>query len=242
MKNKILIAALLPLLLVVGCSAPPAQTVETTRTITETKTETRDVTAPAATATKTIETTVTEPAVTVTTTKTHVVTATPTEEPEPTQQPEPPQTSRTNPAGLNETVLINEDNWLDGKIKIELEMLQIISGNQAWEMIEEWNMFNEEPKEGKEYILVKFRVKTLELEEEPYSINHAQFGLYSSTGVEYTDFYSVAGMDPDLSTKLYEGAEHAGYTAFLVNAEDSPVAVYGHLWGENAAWFDLRAS
>ncbi|MDD4635610.1 MAG: hypothetical protein PHS35_03250 [Dehalococcoidales bacterium] len=137
--------------------------------------------------------------------------------------------------------MLNINDWLDGKIKMEQEMLENISGNYAWGIVKSWNMFNNEPGVGKEYILVKFRIKILELEEEPYNINHAQFDLYSSTGVEYTDFYSVAGKDPDLSTKLYEGAEHVGYTAFLVNIDNSPVAVYGHRWGENAAWFKLQA-
>lgn len=154
--------------------------------------------------------------------------------------PQVPQTSRTNPAGLHQTVRVDVDDWLDGKVVMELEMLELISGYTAWNMIYAWNRFNDEPKAGQEYILAKFRVKIVELEKEPYDINHAQFDVYSATGVEYTEFVSVAGMDPDLRTSLYEGAEHIGYTAFLVRTDDSPVAVYMPRWDENA-WFDLRA-
>ncbi len=162
--------------------------------------------------------------------------------PEPEPSTEPSQTSRTNPAGLHQVVRVDIDNWLDGKVIMELGMLEIISGDEAWNIIYAWNQFNDEPKAGKEYILVKFRVKIVESEEEPYDINDAQFVAYSATGVEYTDFYSVAGKDPDLSANLFEGAEHIGYTAFIVESSDSPVAVYDLRWDENAMWFDLRSN
>ena len=151
------------------------------------------------------------------------------------------QTSRTNPAGLYQPVRVEVDNWRDGKVVLELEMLELISGHTAWNMIHAWNMFNDQPETGQEYILAKFRVKIVELEKEPYDINYAQFDVYSVTGVMYTDWVSVAGMNPKLRTRLYEGAEHIGYTAFLVRTDDSPVAVYIARWDKNAIWFDLRA-
>ena len=155
--------------------------------------------------------------------------------------PQVPQTSRTNPAGLHQTVRVDVDNWLDGKVVLELEMLELISGSTAWNMIYAWNMFNDQPEAGQEYILAKFRVKIVELENEPYDINQYQFDVYSATGVMYTEFVSVAGKNPDLDTNLYEGAAHIGYAAFLVRTDDSPVAVYMARWDENAIWFDLRA-
>ena len=109
--------------------------------------------------------------------------------------PQVPQTSRTNPAGLHQTVRVDVDDWLDGKVVLELEMLELISGGTAWNMIHAWNMFNDQPEAGKEYILAKFRVKIVELENEPYDINHAQFDVYSATGVMYTDWVVVAGMN-----------------------------------------------
>ena len=169
-----------------------------------------------------------------------IVPADPEPDPEPGPAPEP-RTSRTNPAGLYQPVRVEVDDWWDGRIVLELEMLELISGQAAWSMIRDWNMFNDEPERGEEYILAKFRVKIVELEEEPWDINHAQFDVYSATGVMYTGWVSVAGKSPDLSTKLYEGAEHIGYTAFLVRTDDSPAAVYQHRWDENAIWFDLRS-
>ncbi len=181
-----------------------------------------------------------------------IIPADPESEPDPSPDPEPdptptppeeqePQTSRTNPAGLYQPIRVQVDTWIDGKVVLELEMLELISGHTAWSIVKGWNMFNDEPESGKEYILAKFRVKIVELEEEPWNINHAQFDVYSATGVMYTDWVSVAGKNPDLRTNLYEGAEHIGYTAFLVRTDDSPVAVYMARWDDNAIWFDLRS-
>ncbi len=161
-------------------------------------------------------------------------------------EPEPPpetqlHTSRTNPAGLHQPIRAEVDTWIDGKVVLEVEMLELVSGHTAWNMVKAWNMFNDQPEAGKEYILARFRIKIVELEEEPWNTNHAQFDVYSATGVMYTDWVSVAGKNPDLSTNLYEGAEHIGYTAFLVNTDDSPVAVYMARWDEDAIWFNLRA-
>lgn len=173
------------------------------------------------------------------------VTPTPTTSPPvPTASPpnpNPPQTSRTNPAGLNQAVRVEVEDWLDGRIVMELELLELIDGTRAWNMVREWNQFNSAPGDGKEYVLAKFRVRIVAAEVEPYDLNHAQFDVYSGTGVQYTDFVSVAGMDPDLRTNLYAGAEHAGFTAFVVRTDDSPVTVYKAGWGNDAMWFDLRA-
>lgn len=177
-----------------------------------------------------------------------IIPADPESEPSPDPEPDPtppeehePQTSRTNPASLNQPVQVEVDTWIDGKVVLELEMLELTSGHAAWSIVKGWNMFNTEPETGKEYILAKFRVRIVELEQEPWSINHAQFDVYSATGVMYTDWVSVAGKSPDLGTNLYKGAEHVGYTAFLVRTDDSPVAVYMPRWGEHAIWFDLRS-
>jgi len=155
--------------------------------------------------------------------------------------PQGSQTSRTNPAGLYQPIQVEVDDFWAGEMVLELEMVQLISGYTAWTLIEAWNMFNDEPETGQEYILAKFRVKIVELENEPYDTSNYQFDVYSDTGVKYTNQPTVAGKDPDFRTSLYEGAEHIGYTAFLVRTDDSPVVVYEPLWDENAIWFDLRA-
>jgi hypothetical protein len=148
--------------------------------------------------------------------------------------------SRTNPAKINETLTVKRDTIFD-KVTYEIELLEIISGSEAWSMVKDANTFNDEPGTGKEYILAKFRVKVLETEgDEPYSVNSFEFDAVSKEGVVYSELISVAGLSPDISTDIYEGGEHAGYTYFLVEKEDSPVAVV-HRNEKGAAWFDLRS-
>ena len=136
---------------------------------------------------------------------------------------------------------MEKDDWLIGKVKYEIELLEVISGGEAWEIVQKANMFNEEPGEGKEYILAKFRVKILETEgNEPFELNHAMFDVISTEGIEYTDFLSVSGLDPDLSADLYEGAEHVGWTYFLVNKQDTnPLAVIDRK-SDSEIWFQLK--
>lgn len=179
------------------------------------------------------------------------------EEPEPEPEPEPEVTeeesepeekgplaenSRTNPAGLNKAFRVEKDDIFTGKVTYELELVEIISGEEAWAIIKDANIFNEEPENGKEYIMAKFRFQILETEEdEPYNVNHAQFEAVSGDGITYDDFISVSGVSPDLRKDLYEGAEHEGFTYFIVDKDDNPVAAYDR-GRAGEVWFDLRAN
>ena len=62
--------------------------------------------------------------------------------------------------------------------------------------------------------------------------------VISGGGVLYNwGIVSIAGLEPDLSTDLYVGAEHIGWTYFMVNTNDqNPVTVYDH----DKIWFKLR--
>lgn len=148
--------------------------------------------------------------------------------------------SRRNPAGVNERFVVTKDDLLLGKVVFEIEMLELISGEEAWDIVRNANPFNERPDEGKEYILAKFEVAIISTEEDkPYDMNHAKFSVISDDGVEYTDFISVAGLEPDLRADLYEGAVHRGWTYFIVNVDDSPVGVI-YRGRQSEIWFDLR--
>ncbi len=149
--------------------------------------------------------------------------------------------SRTNPAGLNETFVVQMDDWLVGKVKFEVEMIDVKSGDEAWQIIKAGNMFNDPPGEGKEYIMAKFRIKVLETEEdEAFDLMFISFSAISGSGVEYSEFVSVAGVEPDLYNDLYEGAEHEGWKFFIVDEDDeNPVAAMERR-GPAEIWFDLR--
>jgi len=148
--------------------------------------------------------------------------------------------SRRNPAGIGTRLTIEREDLLSGKIKLEIELREIVSGEAAWNMIRQANQFNDPPGEGKEYILAKFRVKILDsAEDKPLDLNHAMFTAVSEAGVVYSDFISIVPPEPNLRTDLYEGAEHVGWTYFLVNKTDNPVAAFDRS-RNSERWFKLR--
>lgn len=163
--------------------------------------------------------------------------------PKPTPEPTKPVVvevgkSRNTAAKLNQTVQIEVDDLFDGKQKYELTLIDVVSGETAWSMIQAENRFNDAPESGMKYVLAKFKVKLISLEEEPFDINHAQFDAVSKTGSMYNDYFSIVAPKPNLSTDLYSGAEFEGWTYFMVSEDDSPKVVY--LSERDAeTWFDL---
>ena len=147
--------------------------------------------------------------------------------------------TRKNPAGVGDTFKVDRDDWLNGLTTIEIELTEVVSGEKAWNLVKNGNMFNAEPPEGKEYILAKFRITVIDTEEEPFELNHAYFDVVSGEGIEYTDFITVSGLEPDLSTDIYIGATHEGWTYFLVDTNDNPLAVYDRKY-DSEIWFKLR--
>ncbi|MBU9723828.1 MULTISPECIES: hypothetical protein [Bacillaceae] len=148
--------------------------------------------------------------------------------------------TRSNPLTIGERVSIEYFDIFHGNVSMEIEMLEVISGDEAWDMVREGNQFNEEPGEGQEYILAKFHVAINEVEEEPFDLYHAQFDAVSTSGNTYDDFISVSGLEPDLSNELYEGADREGYTYFLVDKHDEAPLIAYQRRGDAEVWFELR--
>jgi hypothetical protein len=148
--------------------------------------------------------------------------------------------TRNNPLRIGERVSLTYYDLFHGNVQLDIELLEVISGDAAWEIVRQGNQFNDEPGEGQEYILAKYRVVVNEVEEEPFDLNHALFDAVSSGGNTYDDFISVSGLEPDLGNELYEGAEREGYTYFLVNQNDeNPLAAFQRR-SDAEVWFQLR--
>lgn len=149
--------------------------------------------------------------------------------------------SRLNPIGLNKISIISADNGMNGKVKYEVEMVEIKSGSEALEFVEKANEYNEPPENGKEYIVVKFRFKVLETEDdESLNLGMVSFDCISGAGVEYTENVYVVGIDPSLDNELFQEAEHTGYVVFMVDTKDmSPVVVMAK-GTDGELWFDIR--
>ena len=151
--------------------------------------------------------------------------------------------SRRSPAGIGERFLVEKDNWLVGKISYEIEMTDVISGEEALNIIMEGNQFNREPEEGKEYVLAEFEVLVIETEDdEPFDLRMGiSWSAVSGEGNEYTDFFSVSGINR-LEGDLYEGASATGYQPFIIDVDDANAVGSHDRRSSTELWFDLRAN
>ncbi|MBE7106218.1 hypothetical protein FT637_25365 [Bacillus cereus] len=136
--------------------------------------------------------------------------------------------NRSNPINFNETATVNDVifNSEDGKFekfkaKVELSILEVIRGNQAFEILKNENQFNEAAPEGKEWALVKIKGKVTDAEtqDHEYDLFGSNFKIVSNDGHVYNnEQYAVT--PNELHQKLYKGAEGEGYISQLVNTGD----------------------
>lgn len=158
----------------------------------------------------------------------------------PTPPPSPIGASRTTPAPVGTTMLAK---WTDlnQNYQANIKISQIIRGQQAWELIQAANMFNDPPKAGNEYILAKVYFNYLtgpkDTQVELYS---GSFTAVSSIGRDYEHAIMVEPY-PSIDTDLYPGAYHEGWVAFEVAASDQqPLMTFGRDYnGKNGAWFKI---
>jgi PBP1b-binding outer membrane lipoprotein LpoB len=147
--------------------------------------------------------------------------------------------TRKNPAPLNTTVTYDGINTLFDRYKAEITFTEVIRGADAWNMVKSGNEFNDVAPEGKEYLIIKVRVKALEsVNDEKIDINNASFELVSKDGVKYDDFAFVSGVEPQLK-EMYAGAEQEGYIVFTVKTDDEPTVVFLDR-NNGGIWFSLK--
>jgi hypothetical protein len=162
------------------------------------------------------------------------------EEPEAEEDPNAPG-NRSNPIKIGEAGLINVSSFSGSKdvnYQLSISVNSVIRGDEAWQLIEKENMFNDPPPEGKEYMLVKTSVAILDAdsEEEPFSISEYDFKFVSSKGNTYKNA-SVVTPDP-LQAELYKGGAADGNIAALVDKDD--VIDMQYEYGNRRMWFNLK--
>lgn len=147
--------------------------------------------------------------------------------------------AKSKPASAN-TALSTHFEFLSQEVDAEITLLGAKRGEEAWEMIEEANMFNDEPSSGKEYLLTKIRFKLLATsDDKAYDINSFQFESVSGTGKVYEDTWIVEP-EPSLSADLYPGAEHEGWITFEIDEHDSNPLIVFERDDEGELWFSIN--
>lgn len=146
--------------------------------------------------------------------------------------------SRKNPLKVGESFDGVYTEYDDYQYGMTITLLEVISGDEAWELIKAANQFNDPPGEGMQYIMAKFSVTyhtDIGGEDRPLELNSVNFS-YSTSSYRIEDLPRVVEPDPAFDIELYEGATGEGWVVFLANAdEESPKAVF-----LDALWFDLK--
>lgn len=153
------------------------------------------------------------------------------------------QYSRNNPAPINTVQTYSKsDSWYsEYNYSATVRVLETIRGEKAWSIIKKDNMFNSEPKDGYEYIIVKVAFSLLSKEAEgTIKANTYDFDFYSSNNEEYEQVFVVK--ENALSKDLFPGGNAEGYVVGLIKTDDpAPKLVYGlDYHGAGGIWFNLQ--
>jgi len=124
----------------------------------------------------------------------------------PTATPQPMGMSRSNPFPRSEVVAA--PNW-------DVQVLDVMRGDEAWQAIQTANQFNEPAPEGMEYLLLRPHVKCTYNDSEEHLISGNDFKVTGDRLAEYSGAYAVEP-DPQLDAQLFKDGETEGWSAYLV--------------------------
>jgi hypothetical protein len=125
--------------------------------------------------------------------------------------------TRSAPAPFGERV--TTENW-------EVQVLETIRGEAAWEMVQAANQFNQPPSVGMEYVLLKVYVRYIGTRDQPGHIRESYFETMDGDGVLY-DTPSVVDPAPQLDAALFPGGMFEGWVTLQApQGETDIVAVF----------------
>lgn len=158
----------------------------------------------------------------------------PTDTPVPTDTPIPTDTPSPTPAPVGRTrqnpspygQVATSPNW-------DVEILETWRGADAWQRIQETNMFNEPPLDGMEYLLLKLRVISKHTDQEAHELSGYDFRMTGDRYVEYPPA-SVVDPEPELEAEVYSGGQAEGWMTFAVGQGEGNILL---ILDEDPRWF-----
>lgn len=152
-----------------------------------------------------------------------------TEEPTPippSPTPLPMGLSRSNP--YPKTELVNAPNW-------DIQVLEVVRGDAAWQAIKSENQFNDPAPEGMEYLMVKIHAKCTYADSDTHMISGSDFDITGDRLIKYSQA-PVVDPEPALDAELYSDGETEGWVSFLVGqGEGNLILIFDELlnWDED---------
>lgn len=149
-----------------------------------------------------------------------VNTPVPTNLPEPTNTPKPANTPTAMPIGLGRsqpfprTEVVPVPNW-------EVQLLEVMRGDEAWSAILAANQYNDPAPEGMEYLLLKLHVKSTYTDSDEHTIGHCDFDVTGDRLILYSclSVFAVTP-EPQLDATLFTGGETEGWVAYVVGKDE----------------------
>lgn len=150
--------------------------------------------------------------------------------------------SRNNPAPINTVqTYIKDEKYFSDNYSAAIRIIETIRGNEAWNLIEKSNMYNDKPKDGYEYIIAKVAFSLLTSQDDK-SVNASSydFDFYSENNEEYETVSVV--FTNKLDTNLFANGNAEGYIIGCVRISDANTkVVYGLNYdGTGGLWFSLK--
>ena len=130
---------------------------------------------------------------------------------------------------------------------MRINLLEIVRGEKAWDLIKQTSASNKPPKVGCEYILARIRFEFSSRgspQECIHQLRPEEFTALSADGKEY-ETPSVVPPKPELSGRLRSGHSLEGWVVFLVAKDDSkPLMAFdpasgGAMSRGKVIWFQL---
>lgn len=149
--------------------------------------------------------------------------------------------NRTNPAPIGNVQNINVVNYTES-YSAAVVIKEVVRGQKAYEMLKRANTFNDEPAEGKEYVLVKVAVAVSNVKgDSAVSLNEFDFEFYRTDYSEYDDLTFVVTPSPEFGGDVYDGGTVEGYLCKEIDITDAtPTMVFGNDYhGKGGIWFSL---
>jgi hypothetical protein len=138
------------------------------------------------------------------------------------------------PVGSKLTYKIEQFTALTGANRhpfgIALQVNETIRGKDANDRVKSWNKLNADPKDGHEYLISNITIEVTDSDDSvPLDVNQNIVSLVSGEGIKYEPV--ILSISEPLNAKMYKGAKHAGWTAFLVKKDDgSPLIETAGVW------------
>jgi len=177
-------------------------------------------------------------------TKTETITETETVTMTKTVTPTPTATTIgiNNPAKVGEPVIVRIKSY-GGTKTVEVTVVDYIRGEKANEMIKDANMFNDEPKPGHEYLLVKVRVRYID-GSEMLSVNPFDFKVVIGGAMYDYEWVVMPDETPKLeSVDLLPGGKVEGWLPFMVPENQKVLIAYQeNIFNEPLAYIEIPRS